>query len=105
MPPTRRARLSAFAAAFSGAIVVVMAGTALTAEVLGWSDFDHQENARAVLDADPSDPHRPAGDTDGPAEGIASKSLPSSASDDSEDSDEDVTPGTTPAVAPDDAPE
>jgi hypothetical protein len=97
MSPSGRTRPSAFAAAFSGALVLVMAGTALAANALDCSDVDYQEEAQAVLKADPSDPHRLGGGTDG----VACDSLPSSDSDDSQESDEDAdAPATTPAAAP-----
>jgi hypothetical protein len=106
MSPTRRSRLSVLAAAVSGALVVAMAGTALAgaalaADGLDCSDFDVQEEAQAILDADPSDPHR----LDGGADGVACEALPSRGSEvDAEESDdEDAVPATTPAFAPDDA--
>jgi hypothetical protein len=101
MSTTRRTRLSVCAAALSGALVVVMAGTALAAEDLDCSDFDFQEEAQAVLDADRSDPHRLDGGIDGPADGVACESLPSLGSDDgSEETTEEAgTPATTPATA------
>jgi excalibur calcium-binding domain-containing protein len=103
MSPSRRSRLSLFAAAFSGALVVAMAGTALAADDLDCSDFDYQEEAQAVLDADPRDPHRLDGGSDGPADGVACESLPSRGDTDDEESDEeDGAPVTTPAAAPDD---
>lgn len=104
MSPSRRSRLSLFAAALSGALVVAMAGTALAADDLDCSDFDYQEEAQAALDADPSDPHRLDGGADGPADGVACESLPSRvAADDDEESDEEAgAPVTTPAAAPDD---
>jgi hypothetical protein len=102
MSAALRTRLSVFAAAVSGTLVVAMAGTAL-ADDLGCSDFDHQEEAQAVLDADTSDPHRLDGGADGPADGVACESLPSRGSgDESEGSDEDAgAPATTPAAASD----
>lgn len=105
MSVSRRTRLSVMAAAASGALVVAMAGTALAADDLNCSDFDFQEEAQAVLDADRSDPHRLDGGADGPADGVACESLPSRGSDDdaaAEDSgDEDDAPATTPAAEPD----
>ncbi|MHA6619680.1 excalibur calcium-binding domain-containing protein [Pseudonocardia sp. DLS-67] len=103
MPTSRRTRLSVLAAALSGALVVAMAGTALAADDLNCSDFDFQEEAQAVLDADRSDPNRLDGGSDGPADGVACESLPSrGASSDAEDSDdEDGAPVTTPAAEPD----
>jgi hypothetical protein len=101
MSTTRRARLSVLAAALSGALVVVMAGTALAAEDLDCSDFGFREEAQAVLDADRSDPHRLDGGVDGPADGLACESLPSHGSDDDPESatDEADAPATTPATA------
>jgi hypothetical protein len=104
MSVPRRTRLSVMAAAASGALVVAMAGTALAADDLNCSDFDLQEEAQAVLDADRSDPHRLDGGADGPADGVACESLPSRGSDDdaADDSgDEDDAPATTPAAEPD----
>ena len=109
MSPTRRSRLSVLAAAVSGALVVAMAGTALAgaalaADHLDCSDFDVQEAAQAILDADPSDPHRLDGGPDGRDDGVACESLPTRGSDDDteESDDEDAVPATTPAFAPDD---
>lgn len=103
MATSRRTRLSVVAAALSGALVLVMAGTALASDDLDCSDFDSQEEAQAVLDADPTDPHRLDGGTDGPADGVACESLPSRGSDeDSEGSGEQAdAPVTTPAAVPD----
>jgi hypothetical protein len=82
-----------------------LAGAALSADGLDCSDFDVQEEAQTILDADPSDPHRLDGGTNGPADGVACESLPTRGSDDDaeESDDEDAVPATTPAFAPDDA--
>ena len=104
MSPYRRSRLSVFAAALSGTLVLVMAGAALAAEEdLDCSDFDYQEEAQAVLHADPSDPHRLVGGTDSPADEVACEPLPSRGADDDagESDDEADAPATTPAAAPD----
>jgi hypothetical protein len=86
MAPSRRT-LSLFAATFSGALVLAMAGTALAADDLDCSDFDYQEEAEAVLDAD----------------GVVCDWLPRRGSgDNSVESDGDAgAPVTTPAAAPD----
>jgi hypothetical protein len=92
----RRTRAAAFAAALSAALVVGMTGTALAFDDLDCDDFTYQEDARAVLDADPhqfdgvaceSLPHRPAGTA--PA-----------TDDEPEDEPEPATPVTTPQAAP-----
>jgi hypothetical protein len=107
MRTSRRIRLSVLAAALSGALVVAMAGTALAAD-RDCSDFEFQEDAQAVLDADRSDPNRLDGGSDGPADGVACESLPSRGSadesaDESDDSDKsDDFVATTPAADPDD---
>jgi Excalibur calcium-binding domain. len=75
---SRRARAAAFAAALSTALVVGMAGTAVAVETnLNCSDFDFQEDAQAVFDADPDDPNGLDGGQSGAPDGIACESLPS----------------------------
>ncbi|HYH32323.1 MAG TPA: excalibur calcium-binding domain-containing protein [Pseudonocardia sp.] len=113
MHAPRRSRVAACAAALSAALAVGMAGTALAAEDLNCSDFEYQEEAQAVLDADPSDPHRLDGGTGGAADGVACESLPSRG-DDADDADaaeeeeeeeaaaDEDAPATTPAAAPED---
>lgn len=112
MRTSRRIRLSVLAAALSGALVVAMAGTALAAD-LDCSDFEFQEDAQSVLDADRSDPNRLDGGSDGPADGVACESLPSRGSADdladdraddeaSGSGDDDDSLATTPAADPDD---
>ncbi|GAA5126105.1 hypothetical protein [Pseudonocardia adelaidensis] len=103
MSVPRRTRLSLIAAAASGTLVAVMTGTALAADDLDCSDFDFQEEAQAVLDADRSDPHRLDGGVDGAADGVACESLPGrGAGSDADDSAHaDGAPVTTPASEPD----
>jgi hypothetical protein len=102
MSAPRRPRVAAFAATLTAALVIGMAGTALAAEDLDCSDFEHQEEAQAVLDEDRSDPHRLDGGPDGPGDGVACESLPHrSAADDAADEDGDA-PATTPATAAED---
>ena len=60
------------AAPADAATSVTTAATSPSANVLNCSDFRYQEDAQAVLDADPSDPNRLDGDNDG----IACESLP-----------------------------
>ncbi len=103
MSVPRRTRVAAAAAALSAALVVGgflgSAGTALAAEDLDCSDFDFQEEAQAVLDADRSDPHRLDGGRDGGSDGVACESLPRRGGGGGDEDDED-TPATTPAAAP-----
>jgi hypothetical protein len=99
----RGSRAAAFAAALSAVLVIGMAGTALAAEDLDCSDFDHQEEAQAVLDEDRSDPHRLDGGPDGAGDGVACESLPrrgdaDAGGDEGEGEGEDA-PATTPATA------
>jgi hypothetical protein len=101
-PAPGRPRVAAIAATLTAALVVAMTGTALAAEGIDCSDFDHQEEAQAVLDEDRSDPHRLDGGPDGPGDGVACESLPHrGAADDAGDEDEGV-PATTPATASED---
>jgi hypothetical protein len=90
----RRTRAAVFAAALSAALVAGMTGTALAFDNLNCDDFTDQEDAQAVLDADPADPHqlaceslphRPAGTA--PATGDEAEPQP-------------TTPVTTPQAAP-----
>ncbi|TQM06254.1 excalibur calcium-binding domain-containing protein [Pseudonocardia kunmingensis] len=101
----RRRRAAVFAATLTAALVVAMAGTALAAEDLDCSDFDHQEEAQAVLEEDRSDPHRLDGGPDGAGDGVACESLPRRGDADDagvdEDADEDA-PATTPATPAED---
>ena len=69
-------RMAVAAAAISAALVAGMTGTAIAFEDLDCGDFTYQEEAQAVLDEDPTDPHRLDGGPDGPADGIACESLP-----------------------------
>jgi hypothetical protein len=69
-------RMAVAAAAISAALVAGMTGTAIAFEDLDCDAFTYQEEAQAVLDEDPTDPHRLDGGPDGPADGIACESLP-----------------------------
>jgi hypothetical protein len=110
MSASRRSRVAALAAALSTTLVVGgfvgMTGTALAAEDLNCSDFEFQEEAQAVLDADRSDPNRLDGGSDGASDGVACESLPSRGGDNEDADDEDAAdddddaPTTTPAAAP-----
>jgi hypothetical protein len=116
MTVPRRTRMAAAAAAISAALVLGMTGTAIALEDLDCSDFTYQEDAQAVLDADPSDPHRLDGGADGAADGVACESLPHrpageqppvTPTDDPEPSEEpeappapESTPETTPPAVP-----
>jgi hypothetical protein len=86
--------VAALAAALSTTLVVGgfvgMTGTALAAEDLNCSDFEFQEEAQAVLDADRSDPNRLDGGSDGAGDGVACESLPSRGGDNEDADDEDA---------------
>ncbi len=93
MPSSRRARLAALAAAVSAVLAVGTAGTAVAAADLDCGDFTYQEDAQAVLDGDPSDPH----DLDGtPADGRACELRPRRPTGPGDPE----APGTTPPRAP-----
>lgn len=66
------ARTAAAVAVAAMALFAGMPGIALAAEDMDCNDFTTQEEAQAVLDADPSDPHR----LDGNDDGVACESLP-----------------------------
>lgn len=55
------------------AILMVMAPAAIAQDTLNCGDFEFQEDAQAVYDADPSDPHGLDGSDN---DGIACESLP-----------------------------
>lgn len=104
MSAPRRTRVAAVAAALCSALVVGgfvgTAGIAFAAEDLDCSDFDFQEDAQAVLDANRSDPHRLDGGRDGGSDGVACESLPRRGGDaDADDEDDEDAPATTPAAA------
>lgn len=75
----------------AAALFVGISGTALAAEDLDCNDFATQEQAQAVLDADPSDPNGLDGDNDG----VACESLPRAGT-----PEPSVPPTTTPAPLP-----
>jgi hypothetical protein len=93
MSVTRRTRLAVIAAAASGALVVVMAGTALASDDVGRADCsDAVQDVEAALDTVARSELR----------GLdrVCEAIPTLDREDSEDSDE-GTPETTPAAAPD----
>ncbi|HEX2300516.1 MAG TPA: excalibur calcium-binding domain-containing protein [Pseudonocardiaceae bacterium] len=57
----------------AAALLVGISGTALAAQNLNCDDFTYQEDAQAVYDANPSDPHGLDGDDN---DGLACESLP-----------------------------
>ncbi|MFC4948578.1 excalibur calcium-binding domain-containing protein [Pseudonocardia sp. GCM10023141] len=67
--------VSAVALCFAFTATAVTA-TAAAAPDVDCSDFTYQEEAQAVLDADPSDPNRLDGGSNGSGDGIACQSLP-----------------------------
>lgn len=71
----RRLLLAATAVSLGVAFAVGTAATAAAAPDLNCSDFEFQEDAQAVLDADPSDPNRLDGGPSGGGDGIACESL------------------------------
>lgn len=99
MPSSRRARIAALAAVVSALLTVGTAGTAVAAADMDCGDFTFQEDAQAVLDGDPSDPH----DLDGtPTDGRACESLPRRPNGTGGPADprDPEAPGTTPPRAP-----
>jgi hypothetical protein len=71
-----RLRHAAAAAALAGAATLTLASPA-SADHLNCSDFDSQEAAQSVYDADPSDPNGLDGNDD---DGLACESLPTGGS-------------------------
>ncbi|MGX1129114.1 hypothetical protein RKD49_001304 [Streptomyces glaucescens] len=80
-----RRRTGAVGTLFALVAIVPAAGPA-HAQDLDCTHFAHQEDAQAVLDADPSDPHRLDEDT-GPADGVACDVLARRGGDDTGDGD------------------
>lgn len=72
MPAFRAALTAASVSVATAALFVGISGTAVAAQDLDCSNFATQEEAQAVLDSDPSDPHR----LDADGDGIACESLP-----------------------------
>lgn len=69
----RAALATASVSVTAAALLVGISGTALAAQDLNCSNFTYQEDAQAVYDADPSDPHGLDGDDN---DGRACESLP-----------------------------
>lgn len=69
----RRDRSAVLVAVTTALLLVVWAPRAAAQNTLNCDDFEFQEDAQAVLDRDPSDPHNLDSDDDG----IACESLPS----------------------------
>ncbi|MDQ3154983.1 MAG: excalibur calcium-binding domain-containing protein [Actinomycetota bacterium] len=79
MPVFRAALVAASTSAVSATLFIGMSGTALAAQELDCSHFATQQEAQAVLDSDPSDPHGLDGDSDGIAcESLSSGTTPES---------------------------
>ncbi|MFF8669303.1 excalibur calcium-binding protein [Streptomyces sp. NPDC015242] len=70
-----RRRTGVIGALFAIAAIVPLSAPAHAQPDLDCRDFAYQEDAQAVFDADPSDPHR-LDEDDGPDDGIACEVLP-----------------------------
>ncbi|MEU7277945.1 excalibur calcium-binding protein [Streptomyces sp. NPDC045431] len=92
-------RTAAAAAFLAGAASVSLPGVAY-AQALDCSHFTYQEEAQAVYDQDPSDPHRLDEDDPAPDDGIACEALPSRAEAGVPTPTAPATPTTTATAAP-----
>lgn len=72
----RRLLVAASVVTLSVAFAVGSAATASAAPDLDCSDFPFQEDAQAVLDANPADPNRLDGGANGAGDGVACESRP-----------------------------
>jgi len=70
------ARTAAVTTTVAAALLFGLAAPAVAADLYNCDDFQYQEQAQAVLDADPSDPHGLDGGSSGGPDGVACESLP-----------------------------
>jgi hypothetical protein len=91
MPPVTTGRVAALLPALTLTALLALPGTAF-AQDKDCRDFQFQEDAQAVLDQDPSDPHRLDALSEDESDGIACESLPRRGSASSDESDTDARP-------------